>query len=94
MFLIHVHQVTCSWRAGSTFAASPGYNVFYPRSCTKEECLLGIKWDHRSDSNWINFTLMARTKGESVWAAVGFSENGRMVSCFMFLLNYCGIYVL
>jgi hypothetical protein len=52
------------------------YNVLYPQNCREQDCTLGVRWEQHDE--WVEFNLMGRTYGSSVWIAMGLSANGLM----------------
>lgn len=65
------------------------YNFKYPHCCSPPDCEFLVNWVD-TGNGFINFTLIADVPGNtSVWAALGFSDDDRMVSVFeRFALNH------
>lgn len=58
------------------------YNYKHPHNCSLPDCEFVVSWKD-ADNGFVNFTLLAQVPPDSsVWAAVGFSDDAKMVRLF------------
>ena len=58
------------------------YNFKHPHCCSPPDCEFMVSWVDTGDG-FVSFTLIADiSDNTSVWAALGFSDNNKMVSVF------------
>ena len=71
-------------------------NFHYPHHCAVPDCAFMVAWRER-DAETIVFNLTAKvTDSKMVWAAVGFSDNAKMVRVYIkiAILSFCIVWVL